>query len=63
MIADRPFLCNRRYDEVHQYFVPGRIFLVSDMIINAAGEFLGVLLALLLSKMSGPKNNKEEIRK
>ena len=37
-------------DEIHQYFVPGRIFLVSDMIINAFGALLGVSLALVLGR-------------
>jgi len=35
-------------DEIHQYFVPGRIFLISDMVINAIGAFFGVTLAYLL---------------
>jgi VanZ family protein len=31
-------------DEVHQYFVPGRTMLVSDMLLDSAGAFIGVLL-------------------
>jgi len=37
-------------DEVHQYFVPGRIFLVLDMVINATGALLGVSLSLFLNR-------------
>jgi len=46
-------------DEIHQYFVPGRIFLISDMVINAAGALIGVSLALILDKKFSKKN--EEI--
>jgi VanZ family protein len=28
-------------DEIHQYFVPGRACMVSDMAINAAGALVG----------------------
>ncbi|MCL2499596.1 MAG: VanZ family protein [Defluviitaleaceae bacterium] len=34
-------------DEIHQYFVPGRVCAVSDMLINAAGAAAGTGLALL----------------
>jgi len=36
-------------DEIHQYFVPGRVCALSDMLINSAGALVGVLLFLLLS--------------
>jgi len=28
-------------DEIHQYFVPGRVCSISDILINAAGAFVG----------------------
>ena len=34
-------------DEIHQYFIPGRACLLSDMLINAAGAFFGVGLLYL----------------
>jgi len=36
------------FDEVHQYFVPGRVMAVSDMLINAAGAFFGVMVVKIL---------------
>jgi len=35
-------------DEIHQYFVPGRVCALSDMLINAFGAFLGAGLAYML---------------
>jgi len=34
-------------DEIHQYFVPGRACLFSDMVINAVGAFFGAGLVVL----------------
>jgi VanZ family protein len=33
-------------DEIHQYFVPGRVMAFSDMVINAAGAFFGAGLVV-----------------
>jgi len=35
-------------DEIHQYFVPGRVCALSDMLINAFGALLGTVLAYML---------------
>ena len=35
-------------DEFHQYFVPGRVFAVTDMVINAAGALTGTLIAYFI---------------
>lgn len=40
-------------DEVHQFFVPGRVFAVSDMIANAAGA--SVILAFYLLERKANK--------
>ncbi|MCL2357504.1 MAG: VanZ family protein [Defluviitaleaceae bacterium] len=36
------------FDEIHQYFVPGRAMLLSDMIINAVGAFIGAGIVVLI---------------
>ncbi|MCL2225451.1 MAG: VanZ family protein [Defluviitaleaceae bacterium] len=33
-------------DEIHQYFVPGRVMAISDMLINAAGAFVGAAVVV-----------------
>ena len=42
-------------DEIHQYFVPGRSFLLKDILIDSAGVIIGagviILLFLLISKI------------
>jgi len=35
-------------DEIHQYFVPGRVMAVVDMIINAAGAFAGAAFSIFV---------------
>ena len=35
-------------DEVHQYFVPGRAFEISDLLIDSLGAILGILLLGIL---------------
>ena len=35
-------------DEIHQYFVPGRVCALSDMLINAFGALLGTAFAYML---------------
>jgi len=35
------------FDEIHQYFVPGRECAIRDMLINAAGALAGVLTFLI----------------
>jgi len=39
------------FDEIHQYFVPGRACTVRDMLINAAGALFGVLTFLIGGKL------------
>jgi len=41
-------------DEIHQYFVPGRSCLLSDMLINAAGAATGTAIVLLYLKHKTP---------
>ncbi|MCL2840993.1 MAG: VanZ family protein [Defluviitaleaceae bacterium] len=36
------------FDEFHQYFIPGRVCSVWDMLINAAGAMAGVAVAFLI---------------
>ena len=36
------------FDELHQYFIPGRVCSVRDMLINAAGAMAGVVVGLVL---------------
>ncbi|MCL2217699.1 MAG: VanZ family protein [Defluviitaleaceae bacterium] len=38
------------FDELHQYFIPGRVCSVRDMIINASGAMAGVAVFLFLSR-------------
>lgn len=47
-------------DELHQYFVPGRACMLTDILIDACGSFLGAAVMLLLYKLIGRlvKNNK-----
>ena len=42
-------------DEIHQYFVPGRACLLSDMVINSVGAFFGTLLVLYLLRKPSHK--------
>ena len=37
-------------DEIHQVFVPGRAFMVTDILIDSGGILVGVLLASLIFK-------------
>lgn len=38
-------------DEIHQYFVPGRVMAVMDMGINSAGAFFGAISYILIRKI------------
>ena len=40
-------------DEIHQYFVPGRVMTASDMLINAVGAAAGVAAVLLWLRRRG----------
>ena len=44
------------FDEVHQVFVPGRAGMVSDIFLDAAGAFVGVLPATLVSRLFSRKS-------
>jgi len=35
-------------DEIHQFFVPGRVMAISDMLINAAGAFFGAAIVIFI---------------
>ena len=35
-------------DEIHQYFVPGRVMALLDMILNSTGSFFGALAVVIL---------------
>ena len=43
-------------DEIHQVFVPGRAFMVTDILIDSAGILVGVLLAALIFKRANTRN-------
>jgi len=45
-------------DEIHQYFVPGRVCALSDMIINAIGAFAGVGVVYILTQIIKRKKEK-----
>jgi len=38
------------FDEIHQYFVPGRVFAVTDILIDSAGALAGAFTAYMLIK-------------
>lgn len=40
-------------DEIHQLFVSGRTSTVTDIVIDIAGAFLGVLIAILIQWIQG----------
>ena len=37
-------------DEVHQYFIPGRVGIITDVLIDSAGAFLSILVVMLILK-------------
>lgn len=47
-------------DELHQYFVPGRACMVTDVLLDMCGAFFGAAVMFLLYKLIGRlvKNNK-----
>lgn len=53
-------------DEFHQYFVPGRGALLSDVMIDSTGATIGIALQSLFSRITKPvwlKGNAETIKK
>ncbi len=38
-------------DEIHQYFVPGRACMVSDVLIDTSGTLFGIILLWIISKI------------
>lgn len=38
-------------DEIHQYFVPGRAFQLSDILVDAVGAAVSILLLMLCGKL------------
>lgn len=56
-----PLLCGALYaasDEIHQYFVPGRGPLVTDVILDSCGVLCGVLFILFASSIIIKKSRK-----
>ena len=49
-------------DEVHQYFVPGRSCMLSDVLLDSAGSLVGVFAAALLAWLSARRNNRKQNR-
>lgn len=43
-------------DEFHQYFVPGRTALVTDVFIDSTGSFIGIILYSILDWISGRRS-------
>lgn len=44
--------CYAVSDELHQYFVPGRAMLMTDLWVDAAGYLPGILIACLLLRLT-----------
>ena len=38
-------------DEVHQYYIPGRAFQFSDIVVDFIGNIIGVMVFILVSKL------------
>ena len=49
-------------DEIHQCFTPGRGPLLTDVIIDTMGIFLGILLVMLILKLHKIIQDKKENR-
>lgn len=49
-------------DEIHQCFTPGRGPLLTDVIIDTMGIFLGILLVMLILKVHKIIQDKKENR-
>lgn len=47
-------------DEIHQYFVPGRACMVTDIVIDSSGALAGLFLVFLLKRI---RNQKHERRR
>jgi len=48
-------------DEIHQYFVPGRACRFTDVIIDTAGAFCGIIIFALLCRIFGNRKNTDNI--
>lgn len=46
-------------DEIHQYFIPGRTFKLTDIIIDVSGALVGVGIVKLLSFIAGVIKNRK----
>lgn len=50
-------------DEIHQYFVPGRAFQFSDILVDSLGSLMGIcfviVLALLICKKGSSQNKND----
>ena len=38
-------------DEIHQYFVPGRACMATDVVIDSCGAFVGLLIVFLVERL------------
>ena len=47
-------------DEIHQYFVPGRACMVTDIVIDSSGALAGLFLVFLIKRI---RNQKHERRR
>lgn len=50
-------------DEWHQYFIPGRSAQVSDILLDAVGVLTGIILVILLQKLSSKINDRKRGKK
>ncbi len=46
-------------DESHQYFVPGRLFSMKDILYDSLGIFIGLICRLALNRYTEAKGNSE----
>ena len=50
-------------DEWHQYFIPGRSAQISDILLDAVGVLTGIILVILLQKLSSKINDRKRGKK
>ncbi len=43
-------------DEIHQYFVPGRACMISDILLDSCGALFGIVLSAIAFLIFRPKN-------
>ena len=45
-------------DEIHQYFVPGRACMVTDIVIDSSGALAGLFLVFLIKRIRNQKHER-----